>query len=110
MASPETRTQPFDVPVSEPRQRRRSMIDDHMEEPFAQDSRRGSNGSDIDPLPTEKRDRRMSKEWDASKVPPSRFQRIEGSIFATPSSRDGHVAQNKIHGFKEKVKELAGKK
>jgi hypothetical protein len=59
MASPETRTQPFDVPVSEPRQRRRSMIDDHMVEPFAQDSRRGSNGSDIDPLPTEKRDRRM---------------------------------------------------
>ncbi|PQE13754.1 C6 zinc finger domain containing protein [Rutstroemia sp. NJR-2017a BVV2] len=28
---------------------------------------------------------------DASKTPPSRFQKRKGSIYATPSSRDGHV-------------------
>ncbi|CUS07345.1 unnamed protein product [Tuber aestivum] len=78
--------------------------------PEGLEDRRGSNGSDIvDPTPMSKRDRRMSKEWDASKVPPSRFQKVEGSIYATPNSRDGHIARNKIHGFKEKVKELAGK-
>lgn len=50
-------------------------------------------------------DRRMSREWDASKVPPSRFQKPEGSIFATPSSRDGHIARNKITTVMDKVKE-----
>jgi len=59
-------------------------------------------------VPIAKRDRRMSKEWDAAKTPPSRFQKVEGSIWATPASRDGKVARNKIHGFKEKVKELSG--
>ncbi|KAF5546376.1 C6 zinc finger domain-containing protein [Fusarium phyllophilum] len=39
-------------------------------------------------------DRRMSDEWDASKVPPSRFQKRKGSIYATPGSRDGHVDRN----------------
>lgn len=73
--------------------------------------RRGSDGSDVvDSVPLSKRDRRMSKEWDASKTPPSRFQKVEGSIYATPNSRDGHIARNKIHGFKEKVRELTGKK
>ncbi|KAK7958027.1 hypothetical protein PG988_012875 [Apiospora saccharicola] len=33
-------------------------------------------------------------EWDASKTIPSRFQQRKGSIFATPSSRDGHVDRN----------------
>jgi len=82
-------------------------------EPFLESpvGRRGSDGSDIvDPVPMEKRDRRMSKEWDASLTPPSRFQKVEGSIYATPNSRDGHIPRNKIHGFKEKVKELSGKK
>lgn len=50
-------------------------------------------------------DRRMSREWDASKVPPSKFQKPEGSIFATPSSRDGHIAKNKLTSTLEKVKE-----
>jgi len=37
-------------------------------------------------------DRRSSTdEWDASKTLPSRFQKRKGSIYATPSSRDGHV-------------------
>ncbi|KAF8470196.1 hypothetical protein BDZ91DRAFT_761478 [Kalaharituber pfeilii] len=31
--------------------------------------------------PTVIKDRRMSREWDASKVPPSRFQRPEGKSF-----------------------------
>ncbi|KAK8060602.1 hypothetical protein PG996_010532 [Apiospora saccharicola] len=31
---------------------------------------------------------------DASKTIPSRFQQRKGSIFATPSSRDGHVDRN----------------
>jgi len=80
-------------------------------DPFARE-RRGSDGSDMggEPVPFAKRDRRMSKEWDAALTPPSRFQKVEGSIYATPASRDGHVARNKIHGFKEKVKELSGVK
>jgi len=48
------------------------------------------------------RERRMSKEWDASKVPPSRFQKREGSIHATPASRDGHIDRNKLKNFAEK--------
>ncbi|KAK6512057.1 hypothetical protein TWF481_000955 [Arthrobotrys musiformis] len=44
--------------------------------------------------PVEHGDRRMSKEWDASKVPPSRFQKRAGSIHATPPSRDGHIERN----------------
>jgi len=52
-----------------------------------------------------KKDRRMSKEWDASKVPPSRFQKREGSIYATPGSRDGHVERNTQTAYHEKLKE-----
>jgi len=50
-------------------------------------------------------DRRMSKEWDASKVPPSRFQKREGSIYATQGSRDGHVEKNVQSAYLEKLKE-----
>ena len=42
---------------------------------------------------------------DASKVPPSRFQKREGSIYATPGSRDGHVEKNTRKAFAEKLKE-----
>ncbi|KAK7955933.1 uncharacterized protein PG986_005155 [Apiospora aurea] len=48
----------------------------------------------------QRRERKSSKdyshtdEWDASKTVPSRFQQRKGSIFATPSSRDGHVERN----------------
>ncbi|OJD19106.1 hypothetical protein AJ78_00892 [Emergomyces pasteurianus Ep9510] len=57
-------------------------------------------------------DRRMSKEWDAAKVPPSRFQRREGSIFSTSSSRDSHITRkdrdSAYHAkLKEKVSLLA---
>ncbi|KAI2636099.1 hypothetical protein GGS21DRAFT_65414 [Xylaria nigripes] len=41
------------------------------------------------------RDYTHTDEWDASKTPPSRFQKRKGSIYATPSSRDGHVERNR---------------
>ncbi|KXJ95206.1 hypothetical protein Micbo1qcDRAFT_171606 [Microdochium bolleyi] len=40
-------------------------------------------------------DHSATAEWDASKTPPSRFQKRKGSIYATPSSRDGHVERNR---------------
>jgi len=59
--------------------------------------------------------RRMSKEWDASKVPPSQFQKRKGSIYATPSSRDAHSSSaDRDKAYFEKLKEkgwnLMGKK
>lgn len=42
---------------------------------------------------------------DASKVPPSRFQKREGSIYATQGSRDGHVERNQQLAYHEKLKE-----
>lgn len=44
---------------------------------------------------------------DASKVPPSRFQKREGSIYATPGSRDAHTARGKDRdqSFHEKLKQ-----
>ncbi|CAF3514246.1 unnamed protein product [Fusarium graminearum] len=50
-------------------------------------------------------DRRMSDEWDASKVPPSRFQKRKGSIYATPGSRDGHVDRNYADKYWNKMTE-----
>ena len=69
-------------------------------------------------------DRRMSDEWgkyhisdiykivnmadqyqDASKVPPSRFQKRKGSIYATPGSRDGHVERNYQDKYWSKMSE-----
>lgn len=52
------------------------------------------------------RDRRYSDEWDASKVPPSRFQKRKGSIYSTPGSRDGHVDNNYAAKFHAKHAEL----
>ncbi|KAK6333497.1 hypothetical protein TWF718_011305 [Orbilia javanica] len=54
-------------------------------------------------VPVEQTDRRMSKEWDASKVPPSRFQKRAGSIHATPPSRDGHIERNDRTALFEKL-------
>ncbi|CCC11089.1 hypothetical protein SMACR_03796 [Sordaria macrospora] len=55
-----------------------------------------------DSPPTSPADRRMSAEWDASKVPPSRFQKRKGSIYAVPKTRDGHVDTNYAHAFHQK--------
>ncbi|KAK8249956.1 hypothetical protein IWZ00DRAFT_572704 [Phyllosticta capitalensis] len=53
------------------------------------------------------RDRRQSKEWDASKVPPSQFQRRKGSIYSTPSSRDAHLDRSEVRdkAYWDKLKE-----
>jgi hypothetical protein len=51
--------------------------------------------------------RRMSKEWDASKVPPSQFQRRKGSIYSTPSSRDSHTDGKRDQAYFDKLKEKA---
>lgn len=65
----------------------------------------GSDDMGLSSSPPTK-DRRMSKEWDASKVPPSRFQRREGSIYSTPASRDAHVKGSKRdQGYWDKLKE-----
>lgn len=51
-------------------------------------------------------DRRMSKEWDASKVPPSRFQKRAGSIYATSGSRDSHITRKeRDSSYHAKLKE-----
>ncbi|KAM3536142.1 hypothetical protein MY4038_000608 [Beauveria bassiana] len=57
-----------------------------------------------------KQDRRLSDEWDAAKVPPSRFQKRKGSIYATPSSRDGHVDRNYQEKYHAKIAEMAKSK
>ena len=72
--------------------------------------------------------RRLSREWgmsehacerasalheltffsqDASKVPPSQFQKRKGSVYATPGSRDAHTESGKVRdkSFHEKLKE-----
>ncbi|PGH27003.1 hypothetical protein AJ80_01387 [Polytolypa hystricis UAMH7299] len=41
----------------------------------------------------ESEDRRLSREWDASKVKPSQFQKRKGSIFSTAGSRDNHLSR-----------------
>lgn len=47
---------------------------------------------------------------DAAKVPPSRFQKRKGSIYATPSSRDGHIDKNYAEKYHAKIAEMkAGK-
>lgn len=47
---------------------------------------------------------------DASKVPPSRFQKRKGSIYATPSSRDGHVDRNYQDKYHAKIAEMTKNK
>ncbi|KAI1190104.1 hypothetical protein F5B17DRAFT_427915 [Nemania serpens] len=57
-----------------------------------------THGADSPPLERERtnsRDYTHTDEWDASKTLPSRFQKRKGSIYATPSSRDGHVERNR---------------
>ncbi|KAK3688455.1 hypothetical protein B0T22DRAFT_479702 [Podospora appendiculata] len=69
---------------------------------------------DASPASSPVSDRRGSDQWDASKVPPSRFQKRKGSIYAVPSSRDGHIDSNyasKFHDLHaEKYAGAAGKK
>jgi hypothetical protein len=55
----------------------------------------GSGSPPLERERTNSRDYTQTDEWDASKTPPSRFQKRKGSIYATPSSRDGHVERNR---------------
>jgi hypothetical protein len=51
-------------------------------------------------------ERRTSETWDASKVPPSQFQRPAGSIYSTPNSKDGNVERgDRDKAYFEKLKE-----
>jgi hypothetical protein len=59
------------------------------------------------PVTDNKGDRRMSDEWDAAKTPPSRFQKRKGSIYATPSSRDGHIDRNYADKYHAKIAEMS---
>lgn len=84
--------------------------DDDMHMPSSSSAGGGGGGS-AGGSPT--RDRRMSKEWDASKVPPSRFQKRSGSIYSTPSSRDAHLTgtgSERDKGYWEKMKEKVSEK
>ncbi|KAK4103561.1 hypothetical protein N658DRAFT_557387 [Parathielavia hyrcaniae] len=56
--------------------------------------------------PTIREERRSSDEWDASKVPPSRFQKRKGSIYAVPGSRDGRVDHDTTLKFNEKLVQM----
>ncbi|EKG16687.1 hypothetical protein MPH_06141 [Macrophomina phaseolina MS6] len=86
-----------------------------MRDPFGGDKLDKIAGTDDMKLPDDvgngaggspTHDRRMSKEWDASKVPPSRFQKRSGSIYSTPSSRDAHLTGgDRDKGYWEKMKE-----
>jgi len=63
----------------------------------------GTSPGGLSPPP--RKDRRLSKEWDAAKVPPSRFQKPEGSIYATTNSRDGHIdRKERDQGYHDKLK------
>jgi hypothetical protein len=73
-----------------------------------------NNSTSLSP-PESPRNRRMSREWDASKVPPSQFQKRKGSIYSTPGSRDSqHGDKNRDKAYHDKLKEkgwkLFGKK
>jgi hypothetical protein len=51
-------------------------------------------------------ERRASDTWDASKVPPSQFQRRRGSIYSTPNSKDGSVERgDRDKAYFEKLRE-----
>jgi hypothetical protein len=85
--------------------------------PLPSDQTMKNASTDLTPLPqahhSPTQDRRLSREWDASKVPPSQFQRPKGSIYATPSTRDGHVGgadrdQRYWDKLKEKVSRCGG--
>ncbi|KAK7398047.1 hypothetical protein QQX98_012584 [Neonectria punicea] len=84
-----------------------------MEQPINQQGTTDPNPITMNESPiaeTTKQDRRMSDEWDAAKVPPSRFQKRKGSIYATPSSRDGHVDKNYQEKYHAKIAEMKGGK
>jgi hypothetical protein len=56
--------------------------------------------------PGPSKERRTSDTWDASKVPPSQFQRRQGSIYSTPNTKDGSVERgDRDKAYFEKLRE-----
>ena len=53
-----------------------------------------------------KQDIQLTPLTDASKVPPSRFQKRKGSIYAVPNSRDGKIDSNYAAKYYQKLAEL----
>ncbi|KAL9122697.1 MAG: hypothetical protein Q9187_000753 [Circinaria calcarea] len=102
----ETTSDPVNI-TKDPFAAQRTTGDDPFANQRGQDALPDLAGSPTGDVPVMNRDRRMSKEWDASKVPPSRFQRREGSIYATPSSRDAHTGKGKDRDqvYHDKLKE-----
>jgi hypothetical protein len=93
-------------------QHRDSIAENLLTDPFAQDKLAEPADADEEmrrsssPPNQNDQDRRMSREWDASKVPPSQFQRRKGSIYSTPNSRDGHVkGSSRDKAYHDKLKE-----
>ncbi|MCJ1481686.1 hypothetical protein MMC06_001845 [Schaereria dolodes] len=115
MAATEPRTQDFGAEVSragdqgdnDPFAAQRTAENDPFTTQPSGDSLPDATTSPNLAAPQSPRDRRMSKEWDASKVPPSRFQKREGSIYATPGSKDSHTGKGKDRdsSYHEKLKE-----
>jgi hypothetical protein len=91
------------APSSDPFAAQRTGSDD----PFAKDKLDDvAGGEDMAMGSSPPGGRRTSKEWDASKVPPSQFQKRKGSIYATPSSRDAHISgSDRDKAYFEKLKE-----
>ncbi|KAL1841853.1 hypothetical protein VTJ49DRAFT_6530 [Mycothermus thermophilus] len=70
------------------------------------EDRQGQTVTTTKSSPTPRSSRWESDEWDASKVPPSRFQKRKGSIYAVPSSRDGRVDTSYADKFHEKLEQM----
>ncbi|KAF2458847.1 hypothetical protein BDY21DRAFT_195656 [Lineolata rhizophorae] len=110
MAATESATNPIDSTptgnpsAGDPFAKQRTGDND----PFAGDKLENIAGNDNMRMGSQSppSDRRMSREWDAAKVPPSQFQKRKGSIYSTPSSRDGHVkGSTRDKAYHDKLKE-----
>ncbi|EAQ87971.1 predicted protein [Chaetomium globosum CBS 148.51] len=93
--------------------RKQSTASTNPESPTTQQFPKSGTGKEVAPLsPTSRLEppadpaRRGSDEWDASKVPPSRFQKRKGSIYAVPHSRDGKIDSNYHAKYFEKLAEM----
>jgi hypothetical protein len=93
--------------------RKQSNASSNPGSPTTQQFPKSETGKEAAPLsptspvePPVDKQRRGSDEWDASKVPPSRFQKRKGSIYAVPHSRDGKIDSNYQTKYFEKLAEM----
>jgi len=107
--NPTTQTAPTDAPKTDPIASEDPFAAQRTsgDDPFAKEKLDGvAGGEDMAMGTSPPAARRTSKEWDASKVPPSQFQKRKGSIYATPNSRDAHVGgKDRDKAYFEKLKE-----